>query len=124
LLGKPEVILYKSIINRLLRDQINLSKFEKAIVNAAVLHGYPTVICGHTHIPRDNVITTDKKFVRYINCGDWVEHFTAAEYYNEEWHLWFQNEPEEELQSDEAEIPEDHQLYQLLVKELASSNLI
>lgn len=41
-----------------------------------------------------------------------------------EWHLYFQNDLEEEHQTDESEIPDDLQLHQLLTKEFACLNLI
>jgi UDP-2,3-diacylglucosamine hydrolase len=41
-------------------------------------NGYDYVICGHLHFP------TFKKFEQkiYINLGDWINHFTYAEYKN------------------------------------------
>lgn len=122
--GKDEVILYKSIKQRLVRDKLNLSANESKILNAAIQQGYQNVICGHTHVPKEKQIKIDGTNFRYLNCGDWVEHFTAAEYYDQKWHLFFQSDLEEELQSDEAEIHEGRQLYHLLTKEFACLNLI
>lgn len=124
LFGKPEVILYKSIKQRLMRDNINLSKFEQTIFDAAVSQGYQTVICGHTHIPREKELKTNENTVRYLNCGDWVENFTAVEYFEGNWHLHFHNGAEDDVIGDEPEIPEERQLYLSLVKELAFTNIL
>jgi len=124
LFGKSEVILYKSIKYRLIRDKLNLSATESKILNASMAQGYQTVICGHTHVPKEKEVKVNEKAVCYINCGDWVENFTAAEYNDGKWRLFFQNDLEEELQPDEAEIHEGHQLYQLITKEFAYLNLI
>ncbi len=124
LFGKNEVILYKNIKHRLNRDKVNLSPTESKILNAAITQGYKAAVCGHTHLPKEKEVTINGKTVHYINCGDWVEHFTAAEYYDGKWHLYIQNDLEEELQSDETEIPEGNQLYQLITKEFACLNLI
>jgi UDP-2,3-diacylglucosamine pyrophosphatase LpxH len=122
--GKNEVILYKSIKYRLIRDKLNLSATESKILNAALTQGYQTVVCGHTHVPKEKEVTVSEKTVRYLNCGDWVEHFTAAEYNHGEWSLFFQNNLEEELQPDESDIPNELQLHQLISKEFACLNLI
>jgi UDP-2,3-diacylglucosamine pyrophosphatase LpxH len=122
--GKNEVILYKSIKYRLIRDKLNLSATESKIMNAALAQGYQTVVCGHTHIPKEKEVIVSEKTVHYLNCGDWVEHFTAAEYHDGKWHLSYLDEYQEEIQPDEVEIPEGNQLYQLVAKEFACLNLI
>jgi UDP-2,3-diacylglucosamine pyrophosphatase LpxH len=122
--GKHEVILYKNIKYRLIRDKLNLSGTESKILNASVTQDYQTVICGHTHVPKDKALTVNDKTVRYLNCGDWVENFTSAEYNDGQWRLFFQTDLKEELQPDEAEIPDGRQLYQLITKEFACLNLI
>lgn len=122
--GKNEVILYKSIKYRIIRDKLNLSATESKILNAALAQGYQTVICGHTHVPKEKEMTVTGKTVRYLNCGDWVEHFTAAEYNDGKWRLFFQTDLEEELQYDETEIQEESQLYQILAGEFAFANIM
>jgi UDP-2,3-diacylglucosamine pyrophosphatase LpxH len=117
--GKNEVILYKSIKYRLIRDKLNLSVTESKILNAAFVQGYQTVICGHTHVPKEKEVTLNGKTIRYMNCGDWVEHFTAAEYCDGNWRLFYFNEQEEELQSDETEIPEWNPFDQSLIRKFA-----
>ena len=117
-----EMILYKSMKDRIAKRKKVLTNFEKAIANAAVNKNVDLVICGHTHIPVDKQIETDKGSVRYINCGDWVEHFSAAECTNGEWSLnYYPSEEEEETESpsDELFIPDKKQLYKSIVEEMA-----
>ena len=117
-----EMILYKSMKDRIAKRKKVLTNFEKAIANAAVNKSVDLVICGHTHIPVDKQIETDKGSVRYINCGDWVEHFSAAECTNGYWSLnYFPSEEDEEIESpnDELFIPDKKQLYKSIVEEMA-----
>jgi len=53
-----------------------------------------------------------------------VENFTAAEYHNGKWFLYYHHEQAEELQPDELEIPKESQLYQVISKKFACLNLI
>jgi UDP-2,3-diacylglucosamine pyrophosphatase LpxH len=122
--GKNEIILYKSIRYRLMRDKLNLTATESKILNAAIRQDYQTIICGHTHVPKEKALTVNDKTIRYLNCGDWVEHFTAAEYNDGSWQLYYHHEHNEELQADEQEIPEGNQLYQLVAREFACLNFI
>lgn len=117
-----EMILYKSMKDRIAKRKKVLTNFEKAIANAAVNKNVDLVICGHTHIPVDKQIETDKGSVRYINCGDWVEHFSAAECTNGHWCLnYYPSEEDEEIESpnDELFIPDKKQLYKSIVEEMA-----
>lgn len=122
-IGKPEIMIYKSIKKYTARENINLSTFETAIGNAALKQGYDTVICGHTHIPKQKQLTISGQKIQYLNCGDWVEHFTAAEYYNSNWNLYYYNDPDDEF-ADDLDVPEERQLYQSLVKELVFANVL
>ena len=119
-----EVILYKSMKDRISKHEKILTNFEKAVANAAISRDADLVICGHTHIPVDKTIATDKGSVRYINCGDWVEHLSAAECTKGEWSLNYYLSDEEEdpvtdLPGDELFIPDKKQVYQSIVEELA-----
>jgi len=124
LLGKPEIIIYKSIIKYLMKEKLNLSKFEASIGNVAFAQGYQTVICGHTHIPKEKNIDIQETTIKYINCGDWVEHYTAAEYYDRSWHLHVHDGLDDKTQTEDIDFPEERQLYQLLVKELVFANIL
>lgn len=53
--GKHEISIYKSMKKYLVKDKLNLSKFESLIGNAAISQGYQNVICGHTHFPKENL---------------------------------------------------------------------
>jgi len=122
LFSGKEMILYKSMKDRIAKRKAVLTNFEKAIANAAISKNVDLVICGHTHIPVDKLITNEKGSVRYINCGDWVEHFSAAECVDGVWKLnYFVPEVEDdvELPDDELFIPDKKQMYKSIIEELA-----
>lgn len=119
--GGGEMILYKSMKDRILNEKKVLTNFEKAIANAALSKEVDLVICGHTHIPVDKSIVTEKGTVRYINCGDWVEHFSAAECIDGNWALnYFKSDSDEETESpnDELFIPDKKQLFKSILEEM------
>jgi UDP-2,3-diacylglucosamine pyrophosphatase LpxH len=119
--GGKDMVLYKSMKDRILKEKKVLTNFELAIANAALSKEIDLVICGHTHIPVDKTITTEKGTVRYINCGDWVEHFSAAECINGDWKLNYfitDLEDEPELPDDELFIPDKNQMYRSILEEL------
>lgn len=119
---KKELILYKSMKDRIAKRKSVLTNFEKAVANAAISKNFDLVICGHTHVPVDKEIQTEKGTVRYINCGDWVEHFSVAEFDGQEWSLkYYYSEGDEEVESpnDELFIPDKKQLYKSIVEELS-----
>ena len=122
LISGREMILYKSMKDRIAKHGKVLTNFEKAIANAAISKNIDVVVCGHTHIPVDKVIDTEKGSVRYINCGDWVEHFSAAECLDGEWNMVYTpDEVVDEVESpdDELFIPNKKQVYKSIVEELA-----
>lgn len=121
---KKEIILFKSIKSRLTKEKPEPSVFEKKIGEVAVKQGYSTAICGHTHVPKDKYIAAENVAIRYLNCGDWVENFTAAEYESGKWSLVYYAESDDETASDEPEIPDDKKLYQSLLKELVYANML
>lgn len=123
LLGKQDIIIYKSVKKRLVKEKLDQTKFETDIGFAGVSQGYQTVICGHTHLPKKKQLQIYGKNINYINCGDWVENFTAAEYTNRIWQLYYYNDTNDESLIDEPEIPEKQQLYHSLFKELVFSNI-
>ena len=124
LLGKKEVIIYKSLKKNLVKEKATPSKFENQLGKSAVSQGYDVVICGHTHFPKEKTIEASGKQIQYINCGDWVEHFTSAEFYNNQWHLYTHRENTTEESSEDLEIPAEQLIYQTLLKELTFENLI
>lgn len=124
LFGKNEIIFYRSIKKRWLREKPEPSVFEKKIGEVAETQGYQSVICGHTHIPKEKELVINGKTIKYLNCGDWVENFTAAEYDSKEWKLFYHTENDDEFPNDEPDIPEGKQLYQSLIKELVFTNIL
>ncbi len=44
--------------------------FKRYMVSRAKEKGCSTVICGHFHLPEDNMVNG----IRYLNCGDWVKN--------------------------------------------------
>lgn len=126
--GGKEMILYKSMKDRISRERKVLTNFELAIANAALTKEIDLVICGHTHIPVDKTITTEKGTVRYVNCGDWVEHFSAAECKEGNWSLNYfnsdQEDEEPELPGDELYIPDKNQMYRSILEELKIASFL
>jgi UDP-2,3-diacylglucosamine pyrophosphatase LpxH len=126
--GGKDTILYKSMKDRISKEKKVLTNFELAIANAALSKEIDMVICGHTHIPVDKTITTEKGIVRYINCGDWVEHFSAAECINGNWTLNYfnsdQEDEEPELPGDELYIPDKNQMYRSILEELKIASFL
>jgi UDP-2,3-diacylglucosamine pyrophosphatase LpxH len=120
-LGLNEVIIYKTIKKRLTKDKSQLTPFEQAVAKVAAERNCQTVICGHTHEPKDKWAVNEHGAVRYINCGDWVEHFTAAEYCNGQWSLF--HYVDDQVDSLDEEIPDHKEIYQMLFQELAITNL-
>jgi UDP-2,3-diacylglucosamine pyrophosphatase LpxH len=110
--GFREIIIYKSIKKSLLREDRILTRFESAAIAAAKKHGCSTVICGHTHTPKDKIAVSDTKSIRYMNCGDWVENLTSVEYYCSGWELYHYIDSTEEALNDELEniFPEGYML--------------
>lgn len=126
--GGKDMILYKSMKDRISKEKKVLTNFELAIANAALSKEIDLVICGHTHIPVDKTIKTEKGTIRYINCGDWVEHFSAAECIDGNWSLnYFTSELEEEESEspeDELYIPDKNQMYRSILEELKVASFL
>jgi len=118
-IGFKEWIIYKSMKQKLVKEKPELSDFEQAVSRIAAVKECRTVICGHTHIPKDKLFIGEKVTVRYLNCGDWLENFTAAEYDSGKWSLYHFNEDEEELLADDPDIPDSKEIFQSLFRELA-----
>lgn len=125
--GGQDMTIYTSMKERISKEKKVLTNYEWAIANAAVSKNIDLVICGHSHVPVDKSITTDKGTVRYINCGDWIDHYSAAECLNGEWKLdYFKYDLEEEpeLPGDELYIPDKNQLYKSILEELKVASFL
>ena len=129
LFGGKDMILYKSMKDRILKEKKVLTNFELAIANAAISKDINLVICGHTHIPVDKTVITDKGTIRYVNCGDWVEHFSAAECVDGDWTLNYfkpdqEEESDQESPNDELYIPDKKQLYKSILEEMKVASFL
>lgn len=92
LIGKEPVSLSKKVMNRVNKSIVRIDDFETLVGELAIEKKYDYVVCGHIHQPQKRVIETEKGKVTYLNSGDWVDHLTALEYYNKEWHIYQYNE--------------------------------
>ena len=65
-----------------------INDFEQIAAELAIEKKYDYVICGHIHQPQQRIVETSAGKVTYLNSGDWVEHLTALEYYQNEWKIF------------------------------------
>ncbi len=92
LMGREKLSLSKSVMEKVNKAIIRINDFETMAAELAIEKKYDYVICGHIHQPQKRIISNGKGSVMYMNCGDWVEHLTALEYYNKNWQLYTYNE--------------------------------
>jgi UDP-2,3-diacylglucosamine pyrophosphatase LpxH len=91
-MGRSPVSLSKSIMNQVNKSIIRINEFETMIAELAIEKKYDYVICGHIHQPQKRIIKTATGEVTYLNSGDWVEHLTALEYHDNDWHIYSYDE--------------------------------
>jgi UDP-2,3-diacylglucosamine pyrophosphatase LpxH len=103
LFGKKKLSLSKKIMEQFHKKMVNIDAFETLIAELAIEKKYDSVICGHIHQPQKRVITTNEGSVTYLNSGDWVEHLTALEYRDEDWHIYFYDE--ETMKAEHVQTP-------------------
>ncbi len=94
MMGKERVSLSKKIMKQVNKSVFKINEFESLVAELAIEKKYDYVVCGHIHQPRKKTVTTDKGTVLYLNSGDWVEHLSALEYYNNDWHIYEYDEQE------------------------------
>ncbi len=87
-IGREPSSLSKRVMDRVNKSIIRINEFETLVAELAAEKKYDYVICGHIHQPQKRKINTEKGSVVYLNSGDWVEHLTALEYYNNDWHIY------------------------------------
>ena len=87
-MGRKKMSLSKKIMEQFHKRMTNIDAFETLIAELAIEKNYDSVICGHIHQPQKRNINTEKGAVTYLNSGDWVEHLTALEYRNDDWHIY------------------------------------
>ncbi|HVZ57045.1 MAG TPA: UDP-2,3-diacylglucosamine diphosphatase [Chitinophagaceae bacterium] len=88
LLGREPLSFSKKVMEKVNQSIVKINDFETLVAELAIGKKYDYVICGHIHQPQKRRITTDKGSVMYLNSGDWVEHLTALEYYDKDWHIY------------------------------------
>lgn len=65
--------LARAVKTRLPQARRFVARFERFMAELAAQRGCAGVVAGHIHVPADKVIDG----VHYLNCGDWVESYTA-----------------------------------------------
>lgn len=92
LFGKEKMSLSKNVMNRVNKAVIRINNFEQTAAEIAIEKKYDYVICGHIHEPQMRTVENKAGKVIYLNSGDWVEHLTALEFYNNNWHIYQHDE--------------------------------
>jgi len=92
LLGKKKLSLSKRIMEQFNKRMVNIGAFETLIAELAIEKKYDSVICGHIHQPQKRIFSNEFGSVTYLNSGDWVEHLTALEYRDDDWHIYLYDE--------------------------------
>ena len=102
LLGQDRVSLSKRMMEGVNKAVAKINDLEMIAAELAIEKKYDYVICGHIHQPCKKEIVTEKGSVVYLNSGDWIEHSTALEYRNNDWHLFaFDASQSEKIPPDE-----------------------
>ncbi|MEP6747938.1 MAG: UDP-2,3-diacylglucosamine diphosphatase [Bacteroidota bacterium] len=88
LLGQERISLSKKIMAGVNKAVAKINDLEMIAAELAIEKKYAYVICGHVHQPCKKTVTTSAGSVVYLNSGDWIEHLTALEYHNNDWHVY------------------------------------
>ncbi len=91
MMGKEKMSLSKNVMDRV-NKAVSVNKFEQTAAEIAIEKKYDYVICGHIHEPQMRTVETKNGKVIYLNSGDWVEHLTALEFYDNDWHMYQHDE--------------------------------
>jgi UDP-2,3-diacylglucosamine pyrophosphatase LpxH len=86
--GREKVSLSKRVMQKVNESIVKINEFETLVAELAIEKKYDYVICGHIHQPQKRIISNKDGSVVYLNSGDWVEHLTSLEYYNNDWHIY------------------------------------
>ena len=86
--GREKVSLSKKVMQKVNESIIKINEFETLVAELAIEKKYDYVICGHIHQPQKRIISNKDGSVIYLNSGDWVEHLTCLEYYDNDWHIY------------------------------------
>lgn len=90
--GYEKISLSKKIMQQVNKAIIRINDFESIASELAIEKKYKYVICGHIHQPQKRQYSNKNGSVTYLNSGDWVEHMSCLEYYNNDWHLYHHDE--------------------------------
>jgi UDP-2,3-diacylglucosamine pyrophosphatase LpxH len=88
LIGHEKISLSKNVMQKVNDSIIKIDEFETLIAELAIQKNYDYVICGRIHQPQKRIITNRSGSVVYLNSGDWVDHLTSLEYYQNDWHIY------------------------------------
>ncbi len=105
LIGRERVSLSKSVMAGVNKAVTRINDFEMTAAEIAIEKKYDYVICGHIHQPQKRMVETDQGKVMYLNSGDWVEHMTSLEFYQNDWHIYTYDEKQFENSKVEIEKP-------------------
>lgn len=106
LIGRERVSFSKKVMDRVNQSIVKIDDFETLVGELAIEKEYDYVICGHIHQPKERVIQNTSGSVMYLNSGDWVEHLTSLEYYDNKWRLYQYDEKQMKTVKATAEVPE------------------
>jgi UDP-2,3-diacylglucosamine pyrophosphatase LpxH len=87
-MGRERVSISKSVMAGVNKAVSKVNDFEQIAAELAIGKKYDFVICGHIHQPQKRIVQTSEGSVTYLNSGDWVEHLTALEYFQNEWSIY------------------------------------
>ena len=88
-IGRERVSISKRVMAGVNKAVAKVNDFEQIAATLAIQKGYDYVICGHIHKPQKRTVeNAEGKKVVYLNSGDWVEHLTALEHYQNEWTIY------------------------------------
>jgi UDP-2,3-diacylglucosamine pyrophosphatase LpxH len=105
LLGRDRVSLSKSVMASVNKAVTRINDFELTAAEIAIEKNYDYVICGHIHQPQKRLVETEKGKVMYLNSGDWVEHMTSLEFFQNDWHIYTYDGTQFENSKPENELP-------------------
>nr|WP_319998998.1 UDP-2,3-diacylglucosamine diphosphatase [uncultured Draconibacterium sp.] len=122
-----DVVLYKWLKELLGNPNTETTKFETKLAKLAYEKNVDLIICGHTHRAVDKILHYNNQSIRYINTGDWVENFTAAEFENGSWNLCnyaatFNTIEHNDAEPEDLLIPTKKELYTTLFNQLVFNN--
>ncbi|WP_297097775.1 UDP-2,3-diacylglucosamine diphosphatase [uncultured Draconibacterium sp.] len=122
-----DIVLYKWLKQLFGAPNTDKSRFETKLAKLAYDKNVDLIICGHTHRAVDKMLRYNNRSIRYINTGDWVENFTAAEFENGTWNLCnyaatFKAVETNDTEPEDLVIPTKKELYATLFNQLVFHN--